>query len=398
MTQHKNHWFIRYLFLWMAIFLIAYAWHTLFYQYHQRETNFKEISAYQLHHYKNTSLKNSFLAFLKSCDVFMKKLPDTKVGARFVPMTAKDWQPLCKKAYYIDKNDEKALHDFFNDTFKVIEFTEKGLFTGYYLPEIMGRNHPTKEFQTPIYGVPKDLITINLETFDPSLHKTLYGRFFKNQFIPYYTRKEINDNKQLINAPILAYVKNTTDRLYLEIQGSGIIKLPHSEKYITYSLQNGHNYIAIGKVMVDRGLLKKEKVTMQTIKAYLLSHPKEADDIMNQNPSFVFFKEEPSFDFKGAQGAYLTPKYSLAVDRVYIPLGAPIWLSSSYPNPKQPSKALPLEQLMIAQDTGGAIKGMVRGDVFWGYGNDPEIIAGHMKSEGKYWLFLPKHVNLNTHM
>lgn len=387
--------FKRYAYLWLILLLIVLAAITL---WKQTRTNkpkietIKVVSIRELPDFSNAKLQTSFKAFMNSCDFFLKKAPDVKVGSRFISMRASDWHGVCKKAKTLKNHDDKTLRIFFEDNFIALQFPNKGLFTGYYVPEIPGSLEKKAPYIVPLYGVPKDIVVINLEDFDSAYHRTLYGRVKNGHVIPYLTRKEINQSQTTLDAPVIAYVKNTIDRLFLEIQGSGVIALPDKkELYINYALENGHSYTPVGKVLLNRKLLEKDNISMQSIREYLLNHPEESDEIINQNKSFVFFRIRPINAFPGAQTVPLTNGHSLAVDRLYIPLGAPVWLSTTYPDPK--TKAMkPLKRLMIAQDTGGAIRGVVRGDVFWGAGVDAEQIAGHMKNQGSYWLLLPKHI------
>lgn len=185
------------------------------------------------------------------------------------------------------------------------------------------------------------------------------------------------------------WVDNRIDRFFLEIQGSGVVELGSGEKvYVGYAAANGAKYTAIGRVLAKKGVIERKDLSMQAIRSYLEQHPKEMDEVLHQNKSFVFFRILKQQGALGAQGVALTPGYSLAVDRKWIPLGMPIWLDTTHPGVD--SKTHPLQRLMIAQDTGGAINGMVRGDVFWGAGSDATFIAGHMKNSGRYWLLVPK--------
>ncbi len=209
--------------------------------------------------------------------------------------------------------------------------------------------------------------------------------------IPFYTRKEINEGAIESYTPVIAWVDSRIDRSFLEIQGSGIIELPDG-KHITvgYAGENGAPYTAIAKVLIDKGVMTKDNASMQHIRSYLEAHPSEIDPVLNQNKSFVFFELLRSNAAIGTQGVPLTPGYSLAVDRKWVPLGIPVWLSTTRPEEKT-EKHRAFKRLMVAQDTGGAIKGVVRGDVYWGAGERATAIAGKMKNHGHYWLLLPKH-------
>ena len=161
--------------------------------------------------------------------------------------------------------------------------------------------------------------------------------------------------------------------------------------YVGYSAENGAPYTAIAKVLIDKGVMTKDNASMQHIRKYLESHPSQIDNVLNKNKSFVFFKAQKAKDALGSQGVPLTPGYSLAIDKKWVPMGAPIWLNTTSPD-KKAEKDNKFQRLMVAQDTGGAIKGMVRGDVYWGAGEKATTIAGMMKNKGHYWLLLPHHV------
>jgi len=239
------------------------------------------------------------------------------------------------------------------------------------------------------------MITINPNDFPNSaLTHKIVGRIEKGKVVPFYNRAAINKGALRHQAPVLVWVNSHIDRLFLEIQGSGVVKLPNGEKlYLGYEAENGATYTPIGKVLVNRGVLTKEKASMQSIRAYLEAHPDKIESIINENSSFVFFRVLQHSAAMGAQGIELTAGYSLAVDRKWIPLGTPLWLSTTHPDAESDEQHL-LQRLMIAQDTGGAIRGQVRGDVFWGYGKKATNIAGLMKNEGHYWLLLPKQTVL----
>jgi membrane-bound lytic murein transglycosylase A len=360
--------------------------------------SYRIIAFKNLPGWSGTNVQQSLQAFQISCKAFLKMAPNEAVGSQVIHMTAKDWRPACLAALKIDihsPNSAIQAKKFFETWFTpIVWFDNKpryGLFTGYYLPFFPGNLSKTKEYSVPIYGLPSDLISIHLEDFDNNLPpRHLFGRVLNNQLLPYYTRAAINKGAIEDKAPILAWVKSHIDRLFLEIQGSGTIELPDGKLiYLNYAGENGRRYTPIGRILVEKGVMTKENASMQGIRAYLEAHPKAIIPIINKNQSFVFFRELSRPAALGAQGVGLTPGYSLAVDRKWIPLGAPLWLNTTRPSPKT-KIPVPLQRLMIAQDTGGAIRGVVRGDVFWGGGDKATFIAGNMKNQGIYWLFLPK--------
>lgn len=295
----------------------------------------------------------------------------------------------------MEKISKAQARHFFEAWFRPVFFYQdkpvEGLFTGYYSPLLKGSPVKTEAFSVPIYGLPSDMLTVNLGLFFPELaHRKVVGRVQGRQLIPYYTREEINKGAISKKAPVLVWIGNRIDRLFLEIQGSGAVELPDGKLiYLGYEGENGAAYTSVAQVLIDQGVMTRHNASMQAIRKYLEAHPDQMDSVLHQNKSFVFFRNLGQDAAYGAQGVILTPGYSLAVDRKWIPLGTPIWLSTTRPDKHADSKK-PLRRLMIAQDTGGAIRGPVRGDVYWGAGKKATFIAGHMKNKGYYWLLLPK--------
>ncbi|WP_133127308.1 murein transglycosylase A [Legionella nagasakiensis] len=339
----------------------------------------------------------SFLTFQKSCKIFLKQKPEKSVGSKYIEVKAKDWHPICQASLKMDGGSEKEVRAFFETWFTPVAFYEEqpvqGLFTGYYMPMVRGSLTKTKEYNTPVYGLPKNLITVDLGRFYPELkhHRKIIGRLQGNELVPYYTSKQIAEGAIEKEAPVLAWIANRVDHQFLEIEGSGGIELLDGTKlFLGYAGENGRPYTSIARVLIDKGVMTKDTASMQRIRKYFKTHPKQVDFVLNQNQSFVFFHTLPREEALGSQGVALTSGYSLAVDRQWVPMGTPIWLSTTRPDKEK--KHLPLQRLMIAQDTGGAIRGPVRGDVYWGMGEEAIYIAGHMKNKGYYWLLLPKSV------
>lgn len=338
----------------------------------------------------------SLNAFRISCQHFLQLNPHNSVGNTWFGLRAKDWQPACAAAIALHADSDLQAKQFFETWFQPIEFSDgqamTGLFTGYYLPAVDASLNQTADYNVPVYGVPKNLLRINLSDFDPNLPaRQLFGRLKNNQMVPFYSRAEIDQGAIAKHAPVLAYLRSRLDRLLIEIQGSAILNLTNGKQiHLGYAGKNGLAYTAIGRVLIERNLLPAAQVSIQSIRAYLESHPEECDEIIHKNRSFVFF--EVLNNKKGAYGTLgtrLTRGYSLAVDPTWVPLGMPVWLTTTYPDP-QSDQHHALQRLMIAQDTGGAIKGTVRGDVYWGNGQEAAAIAGKMKSVGRYWLLVPK--------
>lgn len=323
--------------------------------------------------WSDTEVKTSLEAFQKSCKTFLKQDPHHPVGSKFIKLEAQDWIPACQEALTV--NDATQSRAFFERWFYPVELSEntpsQGLFTGYYMPQIEGSLTKTAQFDTPIYAIPSDLKTSSSK---------------KN----YYTRAEIDNGKLGKKAAVIAWIKSPVDRLFLEIEGSGVIHLSNGKRFfVGYAGENGAPYTSIGNILIKKGVLTKDNASQAAIKHYLERLPKKGNSIIQQNKSFVFFHKLDDFNTLGAQGRALTPGYSLAIDRKWIPMGAPLWLTTAIPDNKSKSD-LQFQRLMIAQDTGGAIKGLIRGDIYWGAGERATYLGKNMKNEGRYWLLLPK--------
>lgn len=326
-------------------------------------------------------------AFQVSCTRILKREDSAFFGPDPWAGTYKDWKNLCSKAQKTALVDVKA-RAFFEQNFKpYAAFSNgkrEGLFTGYYEASLNGSYKRHGPYQFPLYARPDDLVMVDLGAFREDLRgRRIAGRVLNGQLKPYETREMIEQQKK--GKPLL-WVDSPVDAFFLHIQGSGRVALDTGGAVrVGYAGQNGHPYYAIGRALVKRGYLKKEDVTMQSIRDWLEKNPDQATEIMNTNQSYVFFdildNKKGSFDGPlGGEGLPLTPMRSLAVDRALIPYGLPLWLETQDPD---------LKRLMVAQDTGGAIRGPVRGDVFFGYGNEAEERAGKMKAQGQYWFLLP---------
>ncbi|QXI28162.1 murein transglycosylase A [Pseudomonas vanderleydeniana] len=265
-----------------------------------------------------------------------------------------------------------------------------GLITGYYEPVYPGSLARTDKATVPVYGVPDDLIIVQLDSLYPELKgKRLRGRLEGRVVKPYDDAALIAT--QGVKAPVLAWLTDPMDLQFLQIQGSGRIRLDDGRQVrIGYADQNGHPYRAIGRWLVDQGELKKEDVTMGTIGAWAKAHPTRIPELLGSNPSYVFFARNPDSNEgpRGSLNVPLTAGYSVAVDRKVIPLGSLLWLSTTRPD------GTPLVRPVAAQDTGGAIAGEVRADLFWGTGDAAGQLAGDMKQKGNIWMLWPKGMAL----
>jgi len=270
--------------------------------------------------------------------------------------------------------------------------TSDGLITGYYEPILPGSRTRSARFRHPVHGAPEDLVTVDLSAVAPETrHLRLRGRLEGRRLVPYWSRGEIEARAGELRAPVLAWVEDPVELFFLQIQGSGLIELEDGGRRgerirVGYADQNGHPYRSLGRYLVERGEMTLEKASMQGIMAWAAANPAKLQDALNFNASYVFFRELPANGGPiGALGAPLSAGYSLAVDPRHVPLGAPVFLATTYP-----LSAQPLERLMVAQDTGGAIRGAVRGDFFWGSGAEAGQQAGRMRQKGRFWLLWPR--------
>lgn len=299
------------------------------------------------------------------------------------------WQKLCLEAEEI--NDPVSARIFYESHFLPYEVIadgvkNDGVITGYYLPLLNGSRTKSKRYRYPIYKKPSDLVVVDAASFGKG--KSFRGRLTNEQkVVPYYTREEIDiDNSPLAGSELL-WVDDDIALFFLHIQGSGFVKLTSGEiVQVNYDGQNGHPYHAIGRTLIEEGKIEREKMSLQAIRAYLIEHPEDKKRLLNSNPSYIFFKESDKSDgVVGTQGAKLTNHRSVAVDRAFFELGTPLFLEFTHPTNNEKTSLL-----TVAQDTGGAIKGAVRADYFWGDDEFAEINAGNMKGLGKIWVLLPK--------
>jgi len=308
---------------------------------------------------------------------------------------AADWKEPCAIAKTVDANSQAAIRLFFESFFdphQVVapDGSSSGLITGYYEPLLRGARKKGGPYQTPLYKVPDDMVIIDLGSVYPELaNKRVRGRLKGKRVVPYPSREEISRSGLPGNE--LLWVDDSVEAFFLEVQGSGRVQLPDGETVrVAYADQNGRPYQSIGKWLVQKGELTTEQATAQGIKAWIDGHPTRQQELFNANPSYVFFKEEklpdPKVGPKGTLNVPLTPQRSVAIDRSQLPLGAPVYLNTTLPGDDE----MPLQRLMLAQDTGGAIKGAIRLDLFFGFGSEAADFAGRMKQRGNIWVLLPK--------
>lgn len=328
--------------------------------------------------------------FVKSCAELDRRSDSAAVGPASLGMTAAAWRAPCAAARATAANDAAARAFFARQFIPYLagnNGASTGLFTGYYEPLLHGARQPGGRYRTPLLKRPPDLVMVDLGRFRPAWHgERIAGRVVSGNLVPYPSRADIERGALDAKRLALFWVDDPADAFFLQVQGSGRVELPNgTQVQLGYDGQNGQPYVAIGKVLVARGALDPDNVSLQSIRAWMSAHPDQAPALMDQNPSYVFFREQPGDGPIGSEGVVLTPGRSLAVDRDFIPLGAPVFLDAN-------DNGTALRRLMVAQDTGGAITGPVRGDVFWGFGPEAEARAGSMRADGRYFLLLPKAV------
>jgi membrane-bound lytic murein transglycosylase A len=325
-------------------------------------------------------LADSLAAFVRGCAVLEKR--DT-------------WSGVCAAAQLMSPaastRDVAAFFEANFDPYQVLNADESptGMVTGYYEPLLRGSRVRTERFRHPLYAVPPDLVVVDLGELLPDLRfKRLRGRLEGNRVVPYFSRADIEGEARPLRGSELVWVDDAIDAFFLHIQGSGQVELSDGSRMrVGYADQNGHPFKSLGRLLIDRGELAPERASMQGIKDWARRNPRKVTEYLNNNPSYVFFRELPR-DLTGPLGTLgvaLTPERSIAVDPRVIPLGVPVYLATTWPNASQP-----LNRLMVAQDTGGAIAGAVRADFFWGFGDSAGSIAGRMRQAGRMWMLLPK--------
>jgi membrane-bound lytic murein transglycosylase A len=331
-------------------------------------------------------------ALQRSCTRILASRRDQPAGPTGYARPVASWRAACEEALRLDPADHIAARAFLERAFVPFAATDNdtadGLFTGYYEPELRGARAPDARYKVPLRGRPADLVTVDLALFKPEWRgQRITGRLDNGTLKPYPTRGEIEAGALQNTKSEIVWVDDAVDAFFLQVQGSGRILFEDgSVMRVGYAAQNGQPYVAIGRELIARGALTRENVSMQSIRAWLAAHPDEAPGVMNLNPSYVFFRALDGDGPLGSEGVVLTPGRSLAVDRAFMAMGLPIWLDAE--DPLDPAQRV--QRLMVAQDTGGAIRGVVRGDVFWGHGPDAAERAGRMRSRGRYWVLLPR--------
>lgn len=330
-------------------------------------------------------------AFNRSCTRIQKLNPAQAFSSIEEAGTNGQWQLACDQFKTVKADDTAALQHFFETHFRPYQVADNGntngMFTGYYEASLKGSRAAKAPYLTPLHQRPNDLILVQLGDFRPELKgQRIAGRVINGKLTPYESREQITTNQWPHPDSVLLWVDDPVDAFFTQIQGSGVVEMDDgSEVRIGYAGHNGHPYYAIGRELIKMGVLTKETVSMQSIRQWLEQNPEQATAIMNTNQSYIFFREITGAGPIGAEGIALTAQRSLAVDPSWLPYGLPLWVDIE----PVVETSEPIQRLMIAQDTGGAIRGPVRGDVFWGYGDEAAEKAGKMNSQGRYWALFP---------
>jgi membrane-bound lytic murein transglycosylase A len=350
-----------------------------------QKASYKLLDYSALPGWSQDDLKEAWPAFNASCKTLRNK---------------SDWKEVCMVAESVEANDNAAIRHFFEAFFNPYQIinpdgTESGLITGYFEPLLNGSRKRGGVYQTPLYPAPPDLLTIDMANVYPELKgMRLRGREVGNKVLPYPSRAELLKSNALAGQEI-CWVDDSVDAFFLQVQGSGRVFFADTNETVrlAYADQNGRPYKSIGRYLVDKGELKLEQASAQGIKNWIEKNPGRENEVLNANPSYVFFREEkitdPNVGPKGALGVPLTEKRSIAIDPKFISLGTPVFINTTEPN-----SDVPLKRLMMAQDTGGAIRGAVRADFFWGFGKEAGNMAGRMKQNGMLWILWPKLAKL----
>ena len=331
--------------------------------------------------------------FARTCPRLTKSRKPLRIAGKSISPGA--MKRVCRAAVRLGNTaDDNSARDFFERYFEpvsvVVNGSPKGLFTGYFEPEYDGSLTPSARFKVPLYRRPPDLVRFH----GGSGSGPAYGRKVGGRAQPYLDRREIERGGLRGRGLELVYLASPVDAFFIHVQGSGRVRLPGGGVMrVGFAAKSGHPYTAVGKVLIDMGAIRREDVSMQTIRAWLEANPGKVRDVLWRNRSFIFFRRlggaDPSLGPPGAAGVGLTPGRSLAVDPRHYSYGVPLWLETTLPIDDS-GETVPYRRLMIAQDTGSAIKGAIRGDVFVGTGADAGAVAGRMKQTGRLIALMPR--------
>jgi len=341
-----------------------------------------------------SDLKPSFAAFQRSCREILKTARGFKRASRFGGDPA-DWQTVCNEALATPAEHARAYFEQGFEAYRVVDpVRPEGLFTGYFEPEYRGSRTPSPAFPVAVYGKPDDLVAFDEAT--EARTGLRYGRIVDGRPAPYLTRREIEAGALADRHLEIAWMASPIDAYFMQVQGSARLNLPDgSFMRLAFAAKSGRPYTSIGRLLAERAHLPREQIGMETIRDWMAAHPAEARELMAENESYVFFREipvgDPHLGPPGGEQVGLTAEVSLAVDRRYWTYGTPVWLDTQVPGPAADE---PFRRLMVAQDTGSAIRGAVRGDIFFGSGHAVGIPAGRMQAGGSMVVLLPRALAL----
>ena len=359
----------------------------------------KPVSWSKLKGWENDSLANAWPAFEQSCVALVND--------------SDQWKRICEQVKALEGATDEQRREFLHAEFVPHRINPEpgnrdGLITGYYEPLLEGSRKRDARFRYAVYGRPDDLLEVDLGDVYPDLvGRRLRGRLDGNRVIPYLSREQIQHGDNPLRGKELLWVDDPVALFFLHIQGSGVVRLRDGSMVgVGYADQNGYPYKAIGAALVAENEIPRDKLSLQSIRDWLRDNPDKAETLMNSNPSFVFFqlRDDVKQGPIGSLGVPLTSERSIAVDRKYISLGLPVWLETTVPDIEDQQQATvateeqsnknekeePFSRLVFAQDTGGAITGAARADLFWGRGQLAEEYAGRMKQPGKLFVLLPR--------
>ena len=340
--------------------------------------------------------RDALAAFERSCRALAEMPPSALIGPGAMAGRAGAWRGPCRKAQRLVRGtlDGDSARRYFERHFRPFLVTGaegyEGLFTAYFEISLRGARQRSARYHVPLYRRPGDLVTADLGAFAENLKgKSIAGRVENGRLIPYADRGAIEEGTLSGRGLEFLWLDNPVDAFFLHVQGSGRVKLKDgSVTRVGYAGKNGHAYTSIGKVLIEMGAIERGAVTMQSIRAWLGANPHKARALFARNRSFIFFREISGPGPIGTQGVALTANRSLAIDRAYLPLGAPLFVAAADPK----GETAPVQRLMVAQDTGSAIRGPIRGDMFLGHGRAAAALAGRARMRGQYWILLPVSV------
>lgn len=353
-----------------------------------KKASFNDLSGWEKENFSEV-----IPVFAKNCGQIAKS-NKAYFEAGIIKIKTADLQAKCQKFEAAAIKTSADMKRFIESEFTAYAITDRdradGKFTSYYEAVINASYQKDEKYKYPVYGRPADLVEINLHDFDDKLPQTrLVGRVENGKFVPYYKRREIENNG--INAPVLMWGDDLADIHFMQIQGSAVAKMTDGSKVrIGFADSNGHKFRGIGSILVEKGYIKSGEASMPKIREWLQANPQKAKDLMAENERFIFQRVTNADGPIGAYGISLTAGRSLAVDTRYVPLGTMLWLDTMSPDKRY------LRKIVFAQDIGSAIKGVVRGDYFWGHGEQALEYAGRMNSVGKYYILVPKETKLNA--